>query len=160
MDLPCDGGGRYIPPAVPVSIGRLTNSRGSVICPVRALAATVSGLARYTALLVLPIRPGKLRLVVLTHVSDPFSRPNVSAGPPRQALHPLGPTRHPASSSTSSMLFSFASFSTPRRFSRFMSAWTSVLPGTTNVFTLTVFPLRMLAAKIMSVILPPVHEPM
>src|SRR3954468_4698624 len=83
----------YFTPAVPVSIGRLTNSRGSVMCPVRALAATVSGLARYTALLVLPIRPGKLRLVVLTHVSDPFSRPNVSAGPPRQAEHPLGPTR-------------------------------------------------------------------
>src|ERR1700734_3584623 len=35
--------------------------------PGDALAATVSGLARYTALLVLPIRPGKLRFVVLMH---------------------------------------------------------------------------------------------
>lgn len=36
----------YLTPADPVSIGSLTNSRGSVILPVSALAATVSGLAR------------------------------------------------------------------------------------------------------------------
>ena len=36
----------YITPAIPVSIGALTYSRGSVTYPVNALAATVSGLAR------------------------------------------------------------------------------------------------------------------
>ena len=36
----------YITPAMPVSIGSLTYSRGSVTAPVRALAATVRGLAR------------------------------------------------------------------------------------------------------------------
>src|SRR3954447_19684143 len=93
------------------------------------------------------MRPGKLRLVVLMQVSLPLRRPKVSAGSPRQALQPLGPARQPASSRMSSMLFSFASFGTPRRFSRFMSAWTSVLPGTTKVFTCTLFPLRMLGRK-------------
>lgn len=33
-------------PAIPVSIGLLTYSRGSVMCPVSALAATVNGDAR------------------------------------------------------------------------------------------------------------------
>jgi hypothetical protein len=42
----------------------------------------------------------------------------------------------------------------------FGDACTSVLPGTTLVGILTLFPLRMLAAKIMSVIFPPVQEPM
>jgi hypothetical protein len=106
------------------------------------------------------MRPGKLRLVVLMQTSVLLSRPKVSAGPPRQALQPLGPTRQPASSRMSSMLFSLASFSTPRRFRRFMSACTSVLPGTTKVLILHRWPLRMLAAKIMSVIFPPVQEPM
>ncbi len=41
-----------------------------------------------------------------------------------------------------------------------MSRWTSVEPGTTKVGILTLFPFKMLAAKIMSVILPPVQEPM
>ena len=41
-----------------------------------------------------------------------------------------------------------------------MSAWTSVEPGTTKVSILTVCPLSRLAAKSMSVILPPVQEPM
>ena len=36
----------YTTPAIPVSIGWLTKSRGSVILPVNALAATVRGLAR------------------------------------------------------------------------------------------------------------------
>src|SRR5205814_742403 len=85
----------YITPAIPVSIGDETYSRGSVILPVSALAATVSGEARYTAAFLLPIRSGKLRLVVLMQVSVLWRRPNVSAGPPRQALQPLGPTRQP-----------------------------------------------------------------
>src|SRR5207237_6300124 len=89
-----------------------------------------------------------------------FNLPNVSAGPPRHAPHPLGPSRHPASASTSSMLFSLASLATPRRLRTFMSRCTSVEPGTTYVGIFTLFPLRMLAAKIMSVIFPPVHEPM
>src|SRR5690349_211918 len=79
----------YRTPAIPVSIGAATKSRGSVILPVSALAATVSGLARYTALFVLPMRPGKLRLVVLMQISVLCSRPKVSTGPPRQALQPL-----------------------------------------------------------------------
>src|SRR5262245_62057742 len=70
-------------PAMPVSIGFVTNSRGSVTRPVSALAATVSGEARYTADFVLPMRPGKLRFVVLMQTSAPLRRPNVSAGPPR-----------------------------------------------------------------------------
>src|ERR1700722_17000038 len=94
----------YRTPAMPVSIGWVTNSRGSVTCPVRALAATVSGEARYTADLVLPMRPGKLRLVVLMQTSVLLRRPKVSAGPPRHALQPDGPTRQPASMRMSSML--------------------------------------------------------
>src|SRR5258708_3344093 len=103
-------------------MGDDTYSRGSVTCPVRALAATVSGLARYTADLVLPIRPGKFRFVVLMQTSVEFNRPNVSAGPPRQAEQPDGPIKQPASNRMSSIDFSFGPFSTPRRFSRFMSA--------------------------------------
>ena len=33
-------------PALPVAIGSVTKSRGSVMCPVKALAATVNGLAK------------------------------------------------------------------------------------------------------------------
>src|SRR5580765_1765163 len=133
-------------------MGLDTYSRGSVTWPVKALAATVSGLARYTADLVLPMRPGKLRLVVLMQTSVELSRPKVSAGPPRHAEQPEGPTRQPASTRMSSMDFSLGPFSTPRRLSFFMSAWTSVEPGTTKVLILTWCPLRRLAAKIMSVI--------
>jgi hypothetical protein len=38
--------------------------RGSVITPVRALAAAVDGEHRYTASPTVPLRPGKLRLKV------------------------------------------------------------------------------------------------
>jgi len=38
--------GTYTTPAIPVSMGLVTNSRGSVTCPVRAEAAAVSGEAR------------------------------------------------------------------------------------------------------------------
>src|SRR5205085_1726806 len=62
-----------------------TNPRGSAIEPARALAATVSGLARKTFASLCPIRPGKLRLVVLMQLIGVLSRPNVSDGPPRQA---------------------------------------------------------------------------
>ena len=60
-------------------------SRGSVIRPVNALAATVYGLARYTFDSLWPMRPGKLRLVALMHVIGLFMRPKVSTGPPRHA---------------------------------------------------------------------------
>src|SRR5436853_2756659 len=78
-------------------------SRGSVMVPVRALAATVSGLARYTLASLWPIRPGKLRLVVLMHDKGAFSRPNVSDGPPRQAAHDASPSFAPAARKTSSI---------------------------------------------------------
>src|SRR5260370_38699989 len=60
-------------------------SRGSLIAPASALAATVSGLARNTFASLCPMRPGKLRLVVLMHESGVLSRPKGSLGPPRQA---------------------------------------------------------------------------
>src|SRR5439155_11993103 len=63
-------------------------SRGSVMWPVRALAATVYGDARKTCDSRWPMRPGKLRLVALMHFIGLFMRPNVSAGPPRQAAQP------------------------------------------------------------------------
>ncbi len=59
--------------------------------PVTALAATVSGLARNTRASLCPMRPGKLRLVVLMQLSGVFSRPKVSLGPPRQAAHDGSP---------------------------------------------------------------------
>src|ERR1700743_237854 len=90
----------YTTPAIPVSILVVMKSRGSVTCPVNALAATVNGEAKYTADLVEPIRPGKLRLVVLMQTSFFINRPNVSGGPPRHAPQPLAKTSHPASSST------------------------------------------------------------
>src|SRR5580700_5173304 len=96
----------YSTPASPVSIGWLMYSRGSVIWPVRALAATVRGLARKTLLLIEPMRPGKLRLVVLTQTSEWLRRPKVSAGPPRQAEQPEAPILQPASRNTSSIDFS------------------------------------------------------
>src|SRR4051812_37385096 len=105
------------------------------------------------------MRPGKLRLVVLMHTSDALRRPKVSEGPPRHAPQPLGPILHPASARMSYTFFSLGPFSTPRRFSLNISECPSVDPGTQNVSTFTCRPLRMLAAKIMSVIFPPVHEP-
>src|SRR5207253_9725760 len=61
------------------------NSRGSVISPVTADAATVYGEARYTCAVFDPILPGKLRLVVEMHTSLLFRRPKVSDGPPKHA---------------------------------------------------------------------------
>ena len=80
-------------------------------------------------------------------------------GRPGRRAQPLGPTQA-AGIERGCPRCSFRSrpSRTPRRFSRFMSACTSVLPGTTKVWILTLFPLRMLAAKIMSVILPPVQR--
>src|SRR5882672_4187550 len=63
-------------------------SRGSVIRPARALAATVAGEARKTWLSLWPMRPGKLRFVALMHFMGEFIRPKVSTGPPRQAEQP------------------------------------------------------------------------
>src|SRR5216683_8134025 len=79
-----------------------TKSRGSAISPLRALAATVSGLAKNTLASLCPIRPGKLRLVVLMHASGVFSRPNVSDGPPRHAAQDGSPIFAPAVRNTSS----------------------------------------------------------
>src|SRR5437588_10596515 len=64
------------------------NSRGSVILPVNALAATVRGEARKTCDSLCPMRPGKFRLVALMHFIGEFMRPNVSTGPPKQAAQP------------------------------------------------------------------------
>ena len=57
-------------------------SLGSVTFPVIALAAAVAGLARYTSLFGSPIRPTKLRLVVLMHFS-PAAR--IPMNPPKHA---------------------------------------------------------------------------
>src|SRR5262249_24321442 len=83
-------------------------SRGSVISPRTALAATVSGLARYTRASLWPMRPGKLRLVVLMQLSGWLSRPKVSLGPPRQAAHDGGPSLAPAARNTSSRVWPFS----------------------------------------------------
>src|SRR6266550_8773329 len=64
---------------------QLKNSRGSVILPLIALAATVIGEARKTCDSLWPMRPGKFRFVALMHFIGVFMRPNVSVGPPRQA---------------------------------------------------------------------------
>src|ERR1051325_1754882 len=71
-------------------------SRGSVIVPDSALAATVNGLARKTFASLCPMRPGKLRFVVLMQESGVLSRPNVSLGPPRHAAHDGSPILAPA----------------------------------------------------------------
>src|SRR5882724_4256137 len=67
---------------------QFVHSRGSVILPVNALAATVAGEARKTCDSVCPIRPGKFRLVALIQMSGVFMLPKVSTGPPRQAAQP------------------------------------------------------------------------
>src|SRR4051794_40348874 len=74
---------------------------GSEITPVIALAATVSGLARNTRASLWPMRPGKLRLVVLMQLMGVLSRPNVSLGPPRQAAQLGSPILAPAARKTS-----------------------------------------------------------
>src|SRR5258706_548361 len=65
-----------------------TYSLGSVITPVSALAATVTGDARNTCDSLCPMRPGKLRLVALMHFMGEFIRPKVSTGPPKHAAQP------------------------------------------------------------------------
>src|SRR5947209_19964795 len=67
---------------------QLQYSRGSVILPVMALAATVAGEARKTWDSLWPMRPGKFRLVALMHFKGELMRPKVSTGPPRQAAQP------------------------------------------------------------------------
>ena len=50
----------------PGSSGYSPSSRGSVMTPLRAVATAVVGLVRYTRSVIVPERPGKLRLKVLT----------------------------------------------------------------------------------------------
>ena len=69
-------------------------SFGSVINPVRALAAAVRGLARYTSLSTWPMRPTKFRLVVETH-RYPAAR--IPMYPPRQGPQVGVETTAPAS---------------------------------------------------------------
>src|SRR5262245_65466997 len=75
--------------------------------PDSALAATVSGLARNTFASLCPMRPGKLRFVVLMQLIGAFSRPNVSLGPPRHAAHDGWPSFAPAARKTSSSVCQF-----------------------------------------------------
>src|ERR1700733_12775058 len=70
------------------ALNQLQYSRGSVILPVIALAATVAGDARNTCDSLCPMRPGKFRFVALMHFIGEFIRPNVSTGPPKQAAQP------------------------------------------------------------------------
>src|SRR5262249_17780565 len=129
------------------------HSRGSAIVPLIALAATVNGLARYTRASLCPMRPGKLRFVVLIQLSGAFSRPNVSLGPPRHAAHDGWPVLAAAARKMSSRLWPFS-------FSDLRPAAISLVAGTTNVSMRTLWPLRIFAAARKSVSLPPVHEPM
>src|SRR5439155_26440629 len=65
------------------SAGRcLSTSLGWVITPVTALAAATAGFDRYTIAFGWPMRPGKLRLVVLKHTSP---SPITPMWPPRHA---------------------------------------------------------------------------
>ena len=103
-------------------MGVVMYSRGSVMWPVRAEAATVRGLARKTLLDMEPMRPGKLRLVVEMQTSELLRRPKVSEGPPRQAEQPL--RAHVAAGIAQDVFdgFSLGPLGTPRRLSFFMSA--------------------------------------
>src|SRR5262249_40846596 len=128
-------------------------SLGSVITPVIALAATVSGLARYTRASLWPMRPGKFRLVVLMQLIGAFKRPNVSLGPPKHAAQDGWPILAPAERNTSSSDWPF-------RLSCLRPVAVSLVAGTMNVSILTDLPLSRRAAARKSVILPPVQEPM
>src|SRR3989441_7459798 len=70
------GGGTYIESSTGYDAssltvgGRLPRSRGSAICPWRAVAAAVSGLQRYTRSSGVPLLPGKFRLNV--RIDAPF----------------------------------------------------------------------------------------
>src|SRR5205807_3600602 len=59
-----------------------STSLGCEITPVTALAAATAGLERYTRAFGCPIRPGKLRLVVLKQTSP---SPSTPICPPRHA---------------------------------------------------------------------------
>lgn len=109
-------------PAEPVRIGSETYSLGSVIFPVRADAAVVSGEARYTPASLCPILPGKFLFVVLIQMMGSLTLPKVSAGPPRHAAQPEGPSVHPASCRICSIDFSPGCLSSPWMFRRCMSA--------------------------------------
>src|SRR5215218_9564000 len=78
--------------AAAVAVQFLT-SRGSVILPVIAEAATTIGDARYVCDSTWPILPGKFRLVVLMHTS---SLPSTPMWAPQQAPQVGGPTTAPA----------------------------------------------------------------
>src|ERR1700687_1661401 len=111
--------------------------RGSLIVPDRALAATVSGLARKTFASLCPMRPGKLRLVVLMQEIGGVSRQKVSLGPPRQAAQDSGPILAPALRKICSSVW-------PLMLSFFKPCAISLVAGTTKVSILTVCPLRIL----------------
>src|SRR5207245_781284 len=128
------------------------HSRGSAITPKIALAATVSGLARNTRASLCPMRPGKLRLVVLMQLSAWLSRPKVSLGPPKHAAQDGSPSLAPADKKTSSSVWPFS-------ISVFNPLAISLVAGTMKVSIWTVRPLRMRAAARKSVIFPPVQEP-
>src|SRR5262249_51451232 len=115
------------------------HSRGSVIVPVTALAATVGGLARKTFASLWPMRPGKLRLVVLMQASGWLRRPKVSLGPPRQAAHEGWPIFAPADRKTSSSDWPFS-------FSLLRPAAISLVAGTTNGSMRALRPLGVFAA--------------
>src|SRR5258708_22419966 len=119
--------------------------------PVTALAATVSGLARNTFASLWPIRPGKLRLVVLMQLIGPLSRPKVSLGPPRQAAQDGSPIFAPADRNT------FSS-DCPFSISCLRPAAISLVAGTTNLSIFTVLPFSKRAAARQSVTFPPVQE--
>ncbi len=80
----------------------ISNVRGSVILPVRAEAAAVSGLHRNTLSSLVPERPGKLRGVVRR-----LLRPVAGACPmPMQPLQPAWCRRAPACSKMADIAFS------------------------------------------------------
>src|SRR5277367_1809129 len=133
---------------------QLQYSRGSVIFPVMALAATVAGDARNTCDSLWPIRPGKFRLVALMHFIGEFIRPNVSTGPPRQAAQPaFSVICTPESTRICQTVFS-------PHFAVCRSLTISGVAGTPKVSIFTRLPFRTRANSRKSLVLPPVHEPM
>src|ERR1035437_8542048 len=130
------------------------NSRGSVTLPVSALAATVAGEARNTCESLWPMRPGKLRLVALMHLSGAFMRPNVSTGPPRHAAQPaFSVICTPASVRICQTVLS------PQR-AVCRSCTISGVAGTPNVSMTTRLPCTTRAKARKSLVFPPVQEPM
>ena len=132
-----------------------TYSRGSVIRPAMALAATVAGEARNTWDSLWPMRPGKLRLVALMHLSPGwFMRPKVSSGPPRHAAQPaFSVMRTPASTRICQRVW------LPQRVF-WRSPTISGVAGTPKVSMVTLRPCSTRANSTKSLVLPPVQEPM